>query len=581
MKRRAVLMAAIVLALYSAGCTRIAGRVLGVGPVENRVVVETGVMVPMSDGVRLATDIYKPKGMDRGPVVLIRTPYNKSGEEIMTYAYKIICRQGYFVAVQDCRGKFGSEGEFYPFLNEADDGKDMVAWLNGQTWCDGNIGTWGGSYFGYTQWSLADDNPYLDAMVPYVTTARIEKIIYEGGALNYQNILGWSASNSEERDRDSRGDMKEAVWNLPLDQSDDIAAGANVPMYEDVVNYAMLDVMKERDFSDNFDDVSAPSYNVVGWYDLFQKYQIEDFMFIREEAHEPARSMSRIVVGPWGHGVFKKPPVKYKEGGILQLPQFGRMMDFYDHLLKGMDNGVDQWAPWRIYVMGVNEWREFEEWPPEDMELTSFYFQSGGDANTAAGDGVIMRETRKGGSVDEFVYDPADPVPTVGGPLLAKNLGPAEQSAVESREDVLVYTGEELSGPLTVMGPIKVVVYAASDATDTDFTAKLCDVFHNGKSINIADGIVRARFHNGDLDSPELIEPGKVYEYEIDLWYTAYVFQPGHRVRVQISSSNFPRFDRNLNTGGDIASGTEMREARQKIFHDSERPSRIILPVVE
>jgi len=582
MKRSALLVIVTFIAVHSAACTRIANRVMGLDALENRIELEPDVMVPMSDGVRLATDIYKPVGLERGPVVLIRTPYNKSAKEFTAYAYKIISRHGYFVAVQDCRGRFASEGEFYPFINESRDGKDTVAWLVKQPWCDGHVGTWGASYFGYTQWALADGNRDLDAMVSYLTTAGIEKILYQGGALNYQNILFWSSTNSEQEAMEiPKQDMKEAVWNLPLSTSDDKAAGFTVPMFDDVVNFDVLEYREAMAYDQKFDEVSAPSYNVAGWYDLFQKFQIEDFMAIRREAEEPARSMSRMVVGPWGHGFFSRPAVRFDDGSIARLPQFERMMDFLDQMLKGEDRGVEDWPPWRIYVMGAEEWRDFETWPPENMRPVPCYFHSGGEANSAGGGGTLSFRTPGQEPADGFAYDPRDPVPTAGGPLLVEGLGPVKQKEVEAREDVLVYTSDALESPLTLMGPVKVVLYASSDAPDTDFTAKLCDVYPNGKSVNITDGIVRARFRKGDVASPEPITPGETYEYEIDLWYTAYLFKPGHRVRVQVSSSNFPRFDRNLNTGKDMATGTEMRVARQKVFHDSKRPSHILLPVVE
>ncbi len=578
------LLLAIAIIFTMSSCTRVANQLFQLEPLEYRVEAERDVMVPMSDGVRLATDIYHPRGLSQSPVILIRTPYNKHPEKVLdqlnVVIARLLTRHGYTVIVQDCRGRYGSEGEFYPFIAEFEDGRDALAWAATQEWSTGKVGSWGGSYFGFTQWAMAE-NEELDAMAPYVTGAEIQEIVYEGGALNFSNMLGWGAGN-----RDEQGvsipieNLERGLNHLPLIDSDLMVVDADISFYNDAVSYNMPDGWSDISYQDRYDDVVAPALSIAGWYDLFQKSQIEDMMKIREVAKEPARSTSRIIIGPWGHGIFEKSPVKFKDGGILSLGQLNKLLDWYDALLKGEDTGVEDWPVYYVYVMGSDEWVGLDVWPPAEMQPTPYYFHSSGRANTADGDGRLATEPGSAGGTDMFVYDPAHPVPTTGGPLLGADLGPKKQGLVEEREDVLVYTSDPLTEPLTLMGPISLTLYAETDALDTDFTAKLCDVFPNGMSINITDGIIRARFRDGDILQPELIEPGKVYEYEIDLWHTAYTFKPGHRVRVQVSSSNFPRFDRNLNTGGDIATGTNMQPAQQTIYHDSKRPSHITLPVV-
>jgi hypothetical protein len=549
--------------------------------------VQRDVMVPMRDGVVLATDLYRPVGMLKGPVILVRTPYGKRGQGKLGFASDIlmvsIAARGYTVAVQDCRGRFKSQGEFYPFVAEEADGKDTLAWLAKQNWSNDAVGTWGGSYFGFTQWALADGDPRPRAESTLVTTADIRQIYYEGGAINLQNILGWGADNYAIGRNISfkPEDLLAGYRTLPLADADRRVVGEDIPFVDDTFTYRTTAVLAACAYEERMKKVSGPVFSTAGWYDLFQKFQIEDFMRLRAVAAEPARSMSRMVIGPWGHGVFADPPVKFPDGGMEQLPQLGKLMSFYDQFLYGRDRGVQDWPVYTVYVMGANRWVGLEQWPPADMVPTSYYFHSGGAANTAGGDGALSVAAPGAEPTDSFIYDPADPVPTAGGPLLGADLGPKLQGPVEARSDVLVYTTAALTSPLTAMGPIKLVLYAASDAPDTDFTAKLCDVFPDGRSVNINDGIVRARFRAGDLSRPEPIAPGQVYRYEIDLWHTAYVFSPGHRIRVQISSSNFPRFDRNLNTGADIALGTEIKKARQTIYHQPERASALVLPVVK
>lgn len=583
--KRILVICLVAAAAIASGCAGVMNTAFLIEPMEHRVKVERDVMVPMDDGTLLATDLYRPRGVESGPVILVRTPYGKSGGEglgrLQTSLYRMFAGHGYTVAVQDCRGRGNSQGEFYPFLFEVEDGRATLEWAATAPWSNGRVGSWGGSYFGFTQWAMADSSPELMAMVPLVTGADIIRIMYEGGAINFMNMLGWSTLNAGRGEEPVSLEQVEAgLRHLPLIESDDVVINKTVEFYDDTATYKLVERFEPISYQGRYSEVSAPALSIGGWYDLFQKYQIEDFMTIRQSALEPARSKSRLIIGPWGHGIFADPPVKFKHGGILEMVRPDRMLDFFDAWLKGEDTGADEWPPYYMYVMGANEWRGFEQWPPPGMEPTAWYFHSEGGANTRDGDGLLGPAAPGHEASDVFLYDPADPVLTAGGPLLGPDLGPKDQASVEERPDVLVYTSPPLERPLTVMGPVTVTLYAASDGKDTDFTARLCDVFPKGLSVNIGDGIIRARFRNGDLTSPELIEPGRVYEYTIDLWHTAYVFQPGHRIRVQISSSNFPRFDRNPNTGGDIATGSEMRTARQTVHHDVERPSHVTLPVV-
>jgi putative CocE/NonD family hydrolase len=568
-----------------AGCVRVVNILFDLDPLEYRVEVEEDVMVPLSDGVELATDIYRPVGLEQSPVILIRTPYNKHPEDLLgqlgTIVPKLLARHGYTALVQDVRGRYKSDGDFYPFLAEPADGHEVLAWAAKQPWSTGKVGSWGGSYSGYTQWAMADNSPELDAMVTLVTSAEISKVYYEGGAVNFANILFWATTNrGREWERVPTEILEQGIYHLPLIEADNIVTNDNVIFYDDAVTYNSINVPSPISYKNLYSEVSAPVLSIAGWYDQFVKYQIEDIIRIREKAEDPARSMSRIVIGPWGHGLFENPPVKFKDAGIIKMGQLDRVLDFYDAMLKGEDTGVDDWPVFYIYVMGENVWRGFDEWPPPSMKPTPFYFHSNGNANTREGGGGLSRQPPGDEPSDTFTYDPSDPVPTTGGPLIGSGLGPKKQEAVEQRQDVLVYTSEPLTEPLTTMGPVSVTLFAATDARDADFTARLCDVYPDGMSINITDGIIRARFRSGDMKNPELIQPGRVYEYTIDLWHTAYVFAPGHRIRVQVSSSNFPRFDRNLNTGEDISTSTKMISAQQTIHHDTNSSSLITLPLM-
>jgi uncharacterized protein len=577
-----VLMAA---ALLASGCTRIVGGIYHLSPPTNRVTVERNVMAPMPDGVRLAADVYHPRGIAQSPVILIRTPYGKgSGGDptsiLNTEVAKLFASRGYTVVVQDTRGRYASEGDFYAMINEIDDGHATLAWVQAQPWSTGKVAGWGASYFGFTQWTMADGTN-LAAFVPMITTAEIINIEYEGGAMNFANMYGWNLGNRGRTGETIKPkDLARGLNHLPLIDADDVVVHQTVPAYDDVAAYRAPALYANRiEYNDRYREVSAPALSIGGWYDLFQKYQIEDFIRLRQEAKGPARSQSRLIIGPWGHGMYQKPPIKFKNGGIVKLGQLDRVLAFYDQWLKGKPQGQD-WPPFYVYVMGAAEWRGFNEWPPAGVKPTAYYLHGSGQANTKKGDGGLSLSAPTAETADRFTYDPAHPVPTVGGPLLGADLGPKKQDAVEARGDVLVYTTDALGAPLTLIGPIKLSLFAASDARDTDFTAKLCDVYPNGMSVNINDGIIRARFRNRDLTKPELIEPGKAYEYTIDLWHTAIVVPPGHRLRLQISSSNFPRFDRNLNTGEDIATGTRIAQAQQTIYHDAAHPSHLILPVM-
>ena len=374
------------------------------------------------------------------------------------------------------------------------------------------------------------------------------------------------------------------IWGLPLTTLDMASSNFPVPHWREWLKHpAYDDYWRAISVEEKFDQVQVPAHTQGGWFDLLLNGTLNGFTGVRRRGGtEAARRGTRMLVGPWGHG----PSRKYGDvdfGPEANRVLFERELEFFDHYLMGLDNGIDREPPVEIFLMGVNRWAHFADWPVPGTRVTPFYFSSGGQANSVRGDGRLGAAKPAGAASDEYRYDPLNPVPTVGGndccgiPVSA---GPVDQRPVESRSDVLVYTGEILKAPLAIAGPVRMKLQASTDGPDTDWFVKLVDVHPNGFAMNVAEGVLRARYHIG-YDRPELLKANQAYEFEIDMRATANVFLPGHRIRVSVSSSNFPQFDRNLNSGEDLATGARPRVARQTVFHTPERPSHILLPVID
>ncbi len=559
--------------------------------------IEKNVMVPMRDGVELAANIYFPVGLDQAPVIMVRLPYGKDKMAGMFGADigKSVAGEGYIVVIQDVRGRYKSEGDFYPFATEAEDGADTIAWIRAQPWYGGKLGTFGGSYFGITQWAAAPGQD-LDAMFLTVTSPNLYDVMYHGGELRlitafFANVILFGDEHKVKMSHAAGKILRfdRLVSTLPLSRADE-RAGYDVNYFD-----ALLDPVKMHntyqylDYDEKYREVCTPSLFVAGWYDMFLGPQLKDFNRLAEEGCGKANE-SKLIVGPWAHGgvanmggdLFSgKSPVDYGPEAMSKELSFDYYLSWFDHHLKGLDNDVNSWPRVKIFVMGDNVWRDETEWPLSRTQYTNYYFHSGGNANTRAGDGVLSPEPPAGDEPpDRFTYDPLDPVPTKGGNNLFYNLGAQDQAGVEDRQDVLCYTTPPLEHDVEVTGPIKAVLYAATDAVDTDFTAKLVDVYPDGTAIIIQDGIVKAMYRNNDFANPTPLTPGAAEEYTIDMWATSNVFKAGHRIRIEVSSSNFPRYNRNLNKGEPVAAATEAVTARQTIYHDPEYPSHIILPVI-
>ena len=576
---------------------------------------ESNLPVTLRDGTTTYADVFRPDASGRFPALLQRTPYDKSGPSSRSSTVDCVraASRGYAVAIQDVRGRHSSEGQFTTFHNEIDDGYDSVEWTASQSWCDGKVGMFGVSYVGATQWLAASAKPpSLMALAPGVTASDYhEGWTYQGGAFELAFNLGWALSalatyNYEHLKRtfglpedgvekllDSVDNMMAAYEHLPLVGWPDLKGDLAPYYYEWLAHPEYDDYWKRVCIEEYHSQITVPALSYGGWYDIFLGGTISNYTRMRQMgATETARRGQRLVIGPWVHAgagsAFPGRPVGDHYFGIrsyaTSMDLQGILLRYYDHFVKGMDNGVADEKPVRIFVMGDNVWRYEDGWPLDRAQSTPYYFHSGGRANTLNGDGTLSPETPDNEPPDVFLYNPADPVPTHGGGLCcydnSANAGAFDQRDVEARHDVLVYSTPSLEQDVEVTGPVTVTLFASTSARDTDFTAKLVDVCPGDACArNLTDGIIRARYRR-PRSQAELVEPGLVREYPIDLWATSNVFKKGHRIRVEISSSNFPRFDRNTNTGNNIAEDASFLPATQTILHDRQHPSHIVLPLV-
>jgi putative CocE/NonD family hydrolase len=565
-----------------------------------RIRTRLGVPVPMRDGVRLSTDVYLPDAPGPFPVILIRTPYSNNIDPQVQDAV-FFAQRGYAVAVQDVRGRYDSEGEWSPFVHEAQDGYDAQEWCGTQPWSTGKVGTSGGSYVALTQWLPAPlRNPHLTAMAPRVGFSSLyHNWVYTGGAFQLAFNLRWGAIQMQGRTNQvqylwlpAEQHLSTLFWHLPLAGGDE-RAGRACEFYQEWIRHPAYDSYWEKlgNLENHYDQIDVPAYGFGGWYDVFLQGTLNNFMGVRARGRsERGRRGQKVLIGPWIHSLGER-GTQRRTGDVDFGPDV--LVDlrveearWFDHWLRGIDTGIVREPPVRVFVMGANRWRTADDWPIPGTRYVEHYFHSGGRANSLYGEGGLDRRRPGAEPPDSFVYDPRDPVPTLGGStccgedITPVSMGPRDQRPAEWRPDVLVYTTPPLEADVEVVGPIKVVLWAASTAPDTDFTAKLVDVAPAGYAMNVAQGIIRARFRDA-WDRPTLLEPGRVYRYEIDCWSSANCFRAGHRIRVELSSSNFPQFDRNPNTGRPFGLDAELRAATQTVFHDAHRPSHIVLPVVD
>jgi len=560
-------------------------------------VIERDVETRMRDGVVLRADVYRPDTEEQLPVLLQRTPYGK-GFSNPAFAL-MAAERGYAVVIQDTRGRWASDGDGYPLVHEMDDGYDTVEWVARQPWAKAQVGMYGGSYVGYTQWAAAvTQPPALKTIVPAITFCDPYDIFYADGAFALGVAASWNLTStaymsifkhqgSEEQKSALTGQLVAAVdgmargqtfSHLPLSDLPLIGREGVTPFFYDLLSHPSHDAYWQPLLCPH-ERVQIPVFHVGGWYDLFAGTTLRDFYGVQQNGGSPlARDHQKLLIGPWRHGPLEglvgEVDFGLRASALLVLPD-ELQLRWFDHWLKGeKDDMVDE-PPIRLFVMGENRWRTESEWPLARTEYTSYYLHSGGAANSLRGDGTLSPEPPSDEPVDTYLYDPRNPVPTRGGGLCcwqaALAPGAYDQREIEARADVLVYSTPPLEREIEVTGPIEVHLWAASSAPNTDFTAKLVDVGPCGYARNVQDGIVRVDCREGTDQADEHV---------IDLAVTSNLFLAGHRIRVEISSSNFPRYDRNPNTGAPLGQSAELRPATQWVLHDAEHPSHIVLPII-
>ncbi len=551
------------------------------------------------DGVTLSADVYLPQAAGPFPTIYQWTPYESSRDRFITWAIWF-AKRGYAAVVQDTRGRYESGGEFYPYMREGEDAYHSLDWAAAQSWCNGRIGTWGRSYGAIVQWQLAPlSHPNLTCMAPHVIMDDyFNDCHYVGGAFQLALSLGaaliWT-TNLATVTLEGGADLflnPRVLRSLPLIDLDQQAIGKEIGFWRDWLRHPTNDAYwRAARHVGRYRTVSVPVFQQGGWFDAYAGAILRTYAAMtREAATERGRTGQKVLLGPWSH----EEEVASRVGDLEFGPHASRVirddeLRWYDCWLKDVDTGILEEPPIRLFVMGRNEWRGEDEWPLARTRFEPWYLRSNGRANSLNGNGSLSPEPPGAEPADHYDYDPEAPVPTVGGnnslltmtgnavePIVP---GPIDQRPLERRDDVLCYTSRKLEEDLEVTGPIEAVLFAASSARDTDFVVRLVDVHPAGQAIFMAEGIIRARYRNSD-ERMELLERGEVAEYRIRMYPTSNVFKRGHRLRFDVTSSSFPRFSRNLNTGEDVGTGTRMEIAHQTLLHSAQYPSHVLLPVI-
>ncbi len=549
----------------------IIGWLLGFPPARYEVGVTRGIPVPMPDGVALMTDHYFPRAEDKFPTIVMRSVYGRGDDSVfpLSVVTKLLCRlgaeRGYNVISQTTRGRTDSGGVFEPFVDARPDGLATLAWIAEQPWFDGSVGMVGASYGGYIQWAVAENAPpYLKALAPFIITTRVRETMFPNGALGLDTALRWMRMLDIMARKGQQPEWKlarqlgpdvmaaeliAAFNHLPFGEADMLATGARVDYYREWIERFDPGDPRWRDIdhSDAPARAEMPIHLIGGWYDMFLGGMLQDYAVMSAAGRAPY-----LTLGPWTH---------------TSLPGFiaaaRESLVWMDAQLKG-DTSRLRKKPVRIYVMGANEWREIDEWPPLSTPVR-YYLHERRELSTS--------HPQITSQPDSYHYDPANPTPTLGGPLLMRPNGPLDNRPLEARSDVLTYSSPTLEESMEIIGGVKAELYARSSLAHTDFFARLCDVYEDGRSINICEGLFRIEPGKGDM------QPDGSLRIEIDLCATAHRFRRGHRIRLLLSSGSHPRWSRNLGTGEPLATGTRMQCAEQTIYHDSAHPSALVLPI--
>ena len=573
---------------------------------KHEVIIERNLDVPMRDGTILRADLWRPDADGQFPVLIERTPYGKGGSsESSLGAGEFYASHGYVTVIQDVRGRFASDGEFYPFRDDADgknqDGYDTVEWAAEQSWSNGKIGTIGGSYSGATQYRmLSTQPPHLEAQFVRQSSADYyTEWVYRGGAFEHGFNTSWTLKHTATNARKLASNGSEEVMDKRVNQASDdyqtwlehspisplLPVAELHDWFNDWISHPNHDDFWEEFSNARFHDkVNVPVHHLGSWFDCFLIGTINNYEGMRAKAATAeARASQRMTIGPWVHN---PGPADTREAGDVDFGEQAKLGWFeirkrwFDHWLKGTDNGVDSDKPVKLFAMGINKWREFDEWPPSAAKETPFYLSDGvSNSAQSLNDGVLSAEQPDlfGEVFDEYDSDPENPIRSFGGGHLGDNNGPRDQHDYE--DNVLTYTTEVLAEPFDVTGPVKAVLYASSSTTDTDWVVRITDVHPDGTSMLVCDGILRARFKDS-FEKPIALVPYQPTKFVVDLWATSHVFQKGHRLRVAVASSSFPRWDRNWQTGKNNALETSGISAHNRIFRDEVRPSHVILPLL-
>jgi len=535
--------------------------------------------VPMRDGGELSADVVRPDDDEPHPVVVCRTPYNKNSERAHKSA-TTFAEAGYAFAWMDVRGRGDSDGEFIPYRNDGRDGFDAIEWLASQPWCSGDVVSKGGSYTGLNQWLAAlEKPPHLRAMIvavspsdPFVSAPTGTHLpmhvcwerMVDGRVMQYVDGIEWM----------------DVYRHLPLVTMDERAGFSSIGWKRDLDHPLLDGYWEPLRYQHRLGEIDLPVLHLTGWYDD-ELVTPSNFAAMTAPGH-PARDQQRLLVGPWPHTLYRHERqlgnVDFGVGSLLDLEAYE--IRWLDHVVRGLENGVSSESPVRIFVMGANIWRDEREYPLARTERRSYFLRSGGRANSRLGDGELSVERPTiEEEPDVYTSDPSNPVPFLTDQVSSQIGGPDDYAAVEQRGDVLCYTTPTLAEDLEVTGLVRLVLFCSSSALDTDFMAKLIDVHPGGFCQRLCDGMVRARYREG-MDREAFLEPGRIERFELTLWDTSQVFRAGHRIRLEIASSAFPKFDRNLQTGEPLATGTRMELAENRVWHTPDHASELILPVI-
>ena len=524
------------------------------------------------EGITLSSRIFKPRELEKAPTILVRIPltYSLTDSLKTELVGRFWSTRGYVVVIQGTRGRYRSSGEFYPLIHERKDGLETLKWLRNQSWFDGDLFMWGSSSFAHTQWAISNStDPKIKAYFMHIGSSNFKEMFYPGGAFSLASALYWTIRSRGQEDREvDLNDLAKGVEILPVVQADNIAIGDTDFFNDWVMNRGNLSFWEKIDGSKRTESIKGPVLHLAGWYDPFLISQLDDFHSLKGHSDPFVAKNTKLIIGPWKHADSVNLPngekVTYRENSVWPTTPW------FDEILLKRDSVIPEV---KIFVMGVNTWREENEWPLRRTVFKPFYLKSLGKANTIQGDGKLsFNKDSSGGDFDSFTYDPLNPVPSAGGAMLGPWGGIRKQNEIEKREDVLIYDGPILSAPLEITGPLEAYLYVESSAKTTDFTVKLVDVYPDGTAYNISDGIIRIEEMSVDQETPKKIK--------IRMRPTSNVFQAGHKLRIEISSSNFPRYERNLNLHQDLVSGRKTIKAGQKVFHSGEYPSFILLPTI-